>query len=418
MPVARIPKKRKFTRRSRVLLPGVFCLLGLLVTSSLLGPLETTSRLTYASFSVQDSHNALLNAGSNADPILWPQTDDRVRLAIQTGERIGPSLTTTTGGETYVYNGSVYESPPPHLATVVSAFYDLSDGRARSGKHQVSEYMKWMQNFLASTDPLVIFCEPGSVWHSLIRTHRQHAPTIIAALPLENLTVATNFDPNFWQQAAIQRDPQPYLRYVKARDPRLYQIWNEKIIMVHETAVSNPFGTEHFVWLDAGYYRDTPVNGTIVRNNMTANGLRPNQMILHNVEDCPVVGYLIAGGAWGGSGSAVRLFYQRYWETFWFMVTHKISCVGVDQYVFVHLCKSFPDLCSLHVSKEWFRLGKVWLRDPQYNFSSTTVLDPQCEVLPGSNRGKRMDPEQMVLVTHNGGAVQLPLQFPIRSVKG
>jgi hypothetical protein len=231
-------------------------------------------------------------------------------------------------------------------------------------------------------------------------------------MPFQQLTMRTAFSHNFWLDRVNRRDPQTYLPYVMTKDPRLYQIWNEKLIMVHETALLNPFATEHFVWLDAGYFRFAPVNGTVVRYNITAHGLQPHQMMFQNVEDCQSLRYILAGGTWGGSSAADRAFYRCYWQVFWFMVKHQISCVGVDQYVIVHMCKSFPETCSIHQSEtsgDWFRLGMDWWRDSNYDFSrSRVVLDPHCPIQPGTTFPIN---KPWPLAT---GTVKFPQQFPVK----
>ena len=380
--------------------------------------------------------------------IQWPQTDLTIRSAIRLGEVIQPSfvlteaatpwnataiheerMNQTTTGYTYEWQGQQYEAPIPGLATVVSAFYDLSSSSStssswwsginnsnnnnniRSGKHDVEEYKTWLQNFLSMTDPLIFFCKPNSVWEDTVRTHRQHAPTIIATVPFEELPTVKSFTHSFWQSFGIQRDPQQGLRYVRAKDTRLYQIWNAKAIFLEESAIVNPFDTEHFVWLDAGYFRDELVSGVIVRNNMTENGLSLNQkqMIFQNVFP-KEQGYLIAAGAFGGSTAAVHQFYKNYWKTFWYMVTkHHYSSIGMEQYVLVHLCKSFPEQCLIQESEHWFRLGQEWLRDPSYNFVRYAIaLDPTSPArLPGSQNPRLID----LPLVH--GAVDLPQEFPI-----
>jgi hypothetical protein len=110
-------------------------------------------------------------------PLYWPQQDDRTRRAIQNGDRIDPRgkvIAEANGRFSYYFEGSLYEAPVPKLATVVSAFYEISDGNGQSGKHAVQEYEQWMRNFLTMTDPLVIFCEPNSTWYTLIQQHRRH----------------------------------------------------------------------------------------------------------------------------------------------------------------------------------------------------------------------------------------------------
>ena len=304
--------------------------------------------------------------------VLWPQTDHRIRRAVVQGERIGPAIRIASNDD----DDDDDDSYP--LATIVSMFYDLSTSSHSnnhnisstganhttttttiiSGKRLLSDYRRWIRNLLvSSTDPLVFFCEsPTSEWADLVRRYRRHAPTILATLPLANLTMKANFHEFFWQRHsnnAVLQQPQPQ----QPQQPQIsfsssdtYKVWNEKIILVHEVSTVNPFATQHFAWLDAGYHRQQqqqlpppppqPDNNSShnnnnnssnnnsnnnssnmhhhhhhyrrrwIRNNWTQNGLGADQILLQSVSLGP--DYVVAGGAWGGTAVGIRTAYLRY----------------------------------------------------------------------------------------------------------
>lgn len=372
-----------------------------------------------------------------APPVKWPQTDDRIRRAIQEGDRIGPVVTSTfllNGTEHYHWNGRDYEAPVDRLATVVSAFYDLSSkpGKETSGRREKVEYLEWIQNFLSSTDPLVFFCERGSEWADLVRQNRQHAPTIMAYIPFRELTTSANFDESFWLSAA-QNDK---MHSNKKLYVKLYKIWNEKIVLAHEVSLVNPFETEHFVWVDSGYYRlgevnwpergpvtgprttHGAVNGVIVRNNMTKNGVGKDQFVVQNMLP-EAKGYLIAGGAWGGTALGIQNAYDSYWKTFWFMAHHqdKPWCLGFEQHVLTHMCKSFPRLCLIQESEggrhgmgAWHQLAEVMLRDSNYDFASSAKGFNPFNDVPIDRHRSKVKKSKMPLVPLE---VSFPSNFPI-----
>jgi len=148
-------------------------------------------------------------------------------------------------------------------------------------------------------------------------------------------------------------------------------------IFLHETARLNPFNTEQFMWVDAGYFRKgprSPRRSPIVRNNVTANGAGRNQVVLQQVLGEP--SYEIAAGVWGGTFTALQAFSDRYWETFWHMVVTKTGSVAKEQRVFVWLCKSFPEVCAVKRSRDmdWFAMGERWLRTNTSSFASTVPI--------------------------------------------
>lgn len=370
------------------------------------------------------------------DDVKWPQTDDRIRQAIRNGERIGPKsitiLTRNDGTRYYDWKGIEHEAPQNKLATVVSMFYDISSkkekARAKSGLHRKEAYIRWMENFLSSTDPLVFFCEPESPWADIVREKRQHAPTIIAYLYFSELTTNTNFDEKFWVDRALNKDLDGVI-YVKKKKTGQYKLWNEKIILIHETSLVNPFDSEHFVWIDAGYYRgiearwpegqrpqSPAVNGVIVRNNMTKNGLWLDQLLVHNAEP-ESRGYAVTGGAWGGSALGIQNAYEHYWKTFWFMAQNDNTwCIGYEQHVMTHMCKSFPKVCLIQESLDdtWRQMGEVILRDPNYDLvSNAIILNPANERAVGDDESRKAKWPKLKTMPVSG-KVDFPKDFPIK----
>jgi hypothetical protein len=309
----------------------------------------------------------------------WPQQNNNVLKTIQNGHRWGVQdqtpIVSTNGTGYYTYNETTKcESPHKGLATIVTAYYDIPS------KHSDSNYLKWIPFMLECSDPMVIFVDPSGSdytdWWQLVRKHRQHAPTILVPLYFSNLTMSTVFTNDFWKKYMIKRDRKKRIR--KGSD--VYKIWNEKIIMMREVARANPFDTELFFWVDAGYYRTrykalacTP----IVRNNITAKGVDPKrQLVYQMIHEWPT--YEIAGGAWGGSADAINLHYQYYWKVFWYLTLYSDKeCVGFEQRVFTWMCRSFPSLCIIQKSRFWFAMGQTYLRDADFDFLNMTITIPK-----------------------------------------
>ena len=224
---------------------------------------------------------------------------------------------------------------------------------------------------------MVVFVEPNSGWAGIVKERRKHAPTIIVQMPFENFTMGTTFSDEFWETEVAPTDPDP--EFPKKVGVSVYKMWNEKIIIMNEVAKVNPFNSEHIFWIDAGYYRriiHAPNYEPIIRNNITANGVKRDQVVFQNIFKDPKE-YEIAGGAWGGTPSALSSAYDRYFETFWWMVVNKYDCVGYEQRIMLLMCKRFPTLCSVQMhtaDKKWFMMGKVWLRNATYDFSKSFQL--------------------------------------------
>jgi hypothetical protein len=326
--------------------------------------LQTNGNVATANEIVSKSSASSGGITGTRSKISWPQVDDRIGEALRNGHSIMPTITYTDASrKEYMFNNTKYEAPPEKLATVVTCIYE-----ARS-KHPGAFYVEWFSNMLHVTDPLIVFLDPipdqysKIDWYELVRSKRQHAPTIIVKLPFTNLTMETQFDESFW----LTQLPPPF----EVKRQKGYRVYNEKILLIKEAAVLNPFNTEHFIWVDAGYYRgnNRPVHGVIVRNNITKNGVPPNKIMfpqMYNTDSMQE----IAANVWGGTREAILETNEKYWIAFWDMVTKGLK-VSFEQRVMVTMCRTWPDFCYQVYSgrdEDWFKLGKSWLRDPNTDF--------------------------------------------------
>jgi hypothetical protein len=132
-----------------------------------------------------------------------------------------------------------------HLATVVSAYYPIPS------KFPPERYLEWIRSFWpAMRCPLVFFTEPALVPQMEQVLAGRGAPTQVRGLPFAELTAVRALSPAVWMDAE-QRDPERG----GGHSPALYALWYEKKEFVRRVIEENPFGTETFVWCDAGIGR-------------------------------------------------------------------------------------------------------------------------------------------------------------------
>ena len=299
----------------------------------------------------------------------------------------------------YTVEGVGYEAPPPKLATIVTAMYDIES----NSQHSKKEYQEWMHNFLVCTDPMIIFVDPESSWLEFVQSRRAHAPTIIAHLSLASLVMATSFANEFWTNEVLPLDTHA-AEHGNSID--VYKIRNEKMILMHEAAEYNPFETEHFFWYDAAYFRNeqwNPKQSPAVRNNITAQGIPAEQGLFLNIMRDG--NYRIDTGSWGGHVKAIPLIYERYFQTFWHMAKVKTPCIGYEQDIMTLMCKSFPDVCAIydggkdpHVfGQNWFK-SKAMVWDQEHRLSirvdgddpvGLPVILPEAAVITSSEQTRR-----------------------------
>jgi hypothetical protein len=127
--------------------------------------------------------------------------------------------------------------------TVVSAYYPIPS------KTTVHKYVEWIFSFWPKTKcPLVFFTDPLIQPQFEAMFKERPGPTKVIGIPFQNLVGFTKLSPRAWI-FTHQFDPE------KIHSPELYAIWYEKKEFVLRAIQENPFGSDHFVWCDAGIGR-------------------------------------------------------------------------------------------------------------------------------------------------------------------
>jgi len=267
----------------------------------------------------------------------WPQLDKRTLQAIANGFVQG------------VEAGMSYNN------TIVTAYYDFNS------KHSTGQYLAWINNLLQTSDPMIIFVEPGSTWFDLVKERRSHAPTIIAEQHFDDLVMSSTFTESFWQyQHGIDGEAKVH------KGTGVYKIWNEKMVFLHSAIKLNPFDTPGFAWMDAGYFRknrDAPPPSTaVIKVNLTESGVPLKKVLFLHVrnDDLSKIGRVnLAGNAWYGSASAFLELYPRYYATFWDWIS-KGKFIGSDQFVMTETCRRYKSSCHPYYPggwRDWFALS-------------------------------------------------------------
>ena len=148
---------------------------------------------------------------------------------------------------------------------------------------------------MAGSDPMIIFVDPTNTymnWWPIVEEQRQHAPTLLVPMPWKNLTTSRVFSDTFWNKYIQKRDRKMNQRRKQKRGTNVYKVWNQKFIFMREAARANPFDTEFFYWIDAGYIRNSAHSlrcTPLVRNNITeSSAVDPRtQLVYHMIHEYP-----------------------------------------------------------------------------------------------------------------------------------
>jgi hypothetical protein len=160
--------------------------------------------------------------------------------------------------------------------------------------------------------------------------------------------------------------------------PTLYPVWAEKATMVAEAARANCFGSALFVWLDVGYFSETPLPAGPFPSAAGARAVEPGKTLLLDV-DTPWlqriadaqfdanrtllsgIGHHDPVVTLGGGGFAGDAVAAVAWERAYLRMLDRYRArgwyAGKDQNLFASVCIEAPGLCTLHDSKlQWYDL--------------------------------------------------------------
>jgi len=264
-------------------------------------------------------------------------------------------------------NGESINRP---TATLITAFYEMSS------KHPRKMYEKTSQQLLSTADPMIIFCEPGSTWVEFFAEKRQHAPTIVVPMSVEELRLLQHFPQETFWKKQFEIDPEGTTHH-KSINTKLYLLWDEKIILLQSAAMLNPFNTTQFVWVDTGYWRNPAPHmyrQSAMRINITKEGVSDDSMLLYQMlpdtSDREVIisgdHVLVGGNCFAATYNGISNMYSAFYETFWAMAaTGKF--VGSDQKVLFRTCHTYPSACHIHNKprgdRKWLNMLGLLLPD-------------------------------------------------------
>lgn len=282
-------------------------------------------------------------------------------------------------------NGETINRP---TATLVTAFYEMSS------KHPRKMYEKTSQQLLSTADPMIIFCEPGSTWVEFFTEKRQHAPTIVVPMPVEELRLLQHFPQETFWKKQFEIDPEGTTHH-KSINTKLYLLWDEKIVLLQSAAMLNPFNTTQFVWADTGYWRNPAPHmyrQSAMRINMTKEGVSDDSMLLYQMlpdsSDREVVisgdNVLVGGNCFVATYNGISNMYSAFYETFWAMAaTGKF--VGSDQKVLFRTCHTYPSACHIHNKpkgdRKWLNMLGMLLPDRGEKVGKPLEVTPLIEPL-------------------------------------
>lgn len=206
---------------------------------------------------------------------------------------------------------------------------------AVKNKHGDS-FPKWFPNTLNVDHPYVVFCDES---RAQLEIPRQSFPTAFARLPLA-------------QCYLYDKQDRVWTHEYHCPSTELNVIWNEKVFLVERALDINPYGSEWFLWLDAGIcvWRDRDSHKPLRLNRSALRDLPKDKFIFSSSVPefkseyvAPNVYYHhVAGTAFLMHRNIIPLFATAYRACLDVLLAQR--AVFIDQGAFTHLYAQHPHL--------------------------------------------------------------------------
>jgi hypothetical protein len=215
--------------------------------------------------------------------------------------------------------------------TCVSGFWNVEN------KYQKSYVESWLHRTLRINNPYVIYCNDKD--EPFLKSCRGDLPTVFVKKEITDFVTYKHYN-------AIQTNP----RHVPSKELQL--IWNEKLFLLRETARSNPFNSDWFLWMDAGLflYRDKePPKETFCVERLKT---LPKDRLIFSSSDSPTCEYSsIREGNYYHYVSGIFMIHKDFVEEFVSMyemyidkLLSKKDWIYTDQVILTHMYKEHPEM--------------------------------------------------------------------------
>lgn len=148
--------------------------------------------------------------------------------------------------------------------TIVTALYDLGRGSMKKEANNYRpfhDYLNWFKFLLELNCPMVIFVPPELV--QFVKENRsKEYNTLIKSTKLEDLPLFKQYGTKAKEIIRSLPEKGIKLRNIELINHEYTLLIFSKFDMLNQVAVDNPFHSDYFLWVDAGYFRNKPTFNT------------------------------------------------------------------------------------------------------------------------------------------------------------
>lgn len=213
------------------------------------------------------------------------------------------------------------------MTTIVSCFY-----RLQNSKHSLSEYDKWIKQFILNIKTnIIIFTSINDQPYLInILKENSHLKYHIIVKEIENFDIIKKY-PNIWEEQE-KKD----LNKRCGRKRGCYIIWNSKFDLLKEAIEINPFNSEKFIWNDIGNVRDQRIVPLLKSYPITdkISNKKLDIVLLNKYDDLNQKFFQeeihLSGSMFGGHKDTILSIHKLYYECFQEYLDNN-KFIGCDQ---------------------------------------------------------------------------------------
>ena len=248
--------------------------------------------------------------------------------------------------------------------TVVTGFFDINRDKWKT-KHKRSneKYFEYIENLMGLDVNLIIFCESKNVKKFTSFRKGKEKQTVFVIKTFEDLEMYPHID----KMRECQTNPQimkghPDPTCPEYKLPEYNVLVNSKFGLLRDAINLNPFKTDFFCWMDAGYTHST-INLKNKKYNPTLLFNYPNKITFSQLAPVSVMAKthysffiqhidIVSAGFFFGKKEAI-LDFQKIYHEYYKNILYKESISDDEQFYMALLLREQPELFN-PIYMNWF----------------------------------------------------------------
>lgn len=254
--------------------------------------------------------------------------------------------------------------------TIVTALYDIKRENWDGFSRNLDQYKEWMKGMLSFNSPMIIYVEEKDA--DFVKTERgsKMDKTQVIVLPFDELHTNKLWGSRIHEimKSAKFLENQTVPSHPQISQPNYNILMHEKMQFVKRSIESNPFNTEHFMWVDAGVFHMSNNAGAMGNRFPRTDSLLDDKIHFIAIEqptedDLNLEKFFkghnvrIIGTTWLGHKDAILEFEKSYSELL--AITIANDLMDQDQSYLTITALKNPTLCNIH-NGVWSDAINLW----------------------------------------------------------